>query len=194
MPQINKTKIRDTLKLKKYSVIFADDYPSYRGKYAAFVYRKKLGKGRYGTVYLAHPYDIKNNKIDVSQKFAIKKFDVPVNLNQKRYDNLIRCIKTEAGLFHRYNHVEGLLLSEQDVYLVMEYIPGCNLFNSSDESSLASELELLTFQQRVQLILQIILRLNQMHHYTPSTGNAIIHRDLKGSNIRVSFEKPKSSK
>jgi len=81
-----------------------------------------LGSGAFGKVFMT------TNKTDVSLKVAIKVLD-----KEKLHDN-IDCIMEEVAILNTLDHPNIVKYYEtyddnKYIYLVMEYITGCQLFD-----------------------------------------------------------------
>jgi serine/threonine protein kinase len=135
---------------------------------------RQVGKGATGIVYEAINDD--NNK-----KYAIKAIPQKFLENGRAMDNL----KRELKLLHGLNHnniikITGLEKTANNVYLVLEYCNGGNLYEYSYfyKSHFKTPLP----EEDVQKILrQLIKGLEYMHN------SKIVHRDIKLENILINF-------
>lgn len=130
--------------------------------------REEIGNGQYGTVYMGYPIDDEGQVIR-DKPVAIK---VLSEFNENEYD-----------IFSRYYHAEKPVILDENVYLIMEYFPGHDLFNADHE--LNTPFQNLNLGTTFELIYQLCLAINLLHHETPRSGRAVLHCDIKGTNIRV---------
>ena len=156
-----------------YEVLFLEKKPDEFTAHAIDV-RKKIGKGSHGCVYAAYPIDLATMTLDKSKLMAAKKImDIRTfNINEVKF-------------FRRFYKNSDFGTIKSDAYVLMDYLPGSQLYTITKDgsASLSSAIKKLNFSQRIQLIWNIMLSVNLMHHDTPSTGGALIHSDLNGTNI-----------
>lgn len=133
--------------------------------------KKIIGRGTFGVVYLAYAIDEKTKQVS-SEKMAVKVID-----RISEFSNI------EYEIFRRYYKAEAPLPLDGKIYLVTEYLPGHDLFDHKDE--LNEPFRNLDFGTTLELLYQISMMLNLLHHETARTGEAISHCDIKGANIRA---------
>lgn len=141
-------------------------------RYYAMNRNEILGAGSFGKVYKAYPINTVTGEMLTSKPYAVKVFKDATKFNS-----------LEASIFKRYYKAEEPVKEGSRVYFVTEYFPGQDLFN--DEYKLQPEFNNLSFGQTLELINQICIAINLIHHNTPSTGSALSHADIKGENIKV---------
>ncbi|BBM82694.1 serine/threonine-protein kinase [Candidatus Uabimicrobium amorphum] len=125
---------------------------------------KELGRGGMGVVYLARNNDLMRN---IAIKFVLDA------TSQKRF---LREAKAIARLSHpNITKIHHLDFEDENPYIEMEYVDGCDLTDYIDHSSMA-------FDDRVRLFLSIVDAVAYAHSHN------VIHRDIKPSNILVSRE------
>ena len=126
---------------------------------------KHIGDGSTGTVWLAEKRNSTNN---MKHKVAIKKMPL---FRQQRHELLFREIECMRDFKHE-NMVKsfGSYLVEDDLWVVMEYIDGCDLTKIVTVSSLADK--------HISYISRSVLSAcDYLHSY------GIIHRDIKSDAI-----------
>ncbi len=131
--------------------------------------KKQLGQGGAGIVYQAEDEQLK-------RMVAIKVLTTTGNMAG---DKLAR-FRSEAQSVARLNHPNIVTLydiaEEQDQpYLVMEYIPGQDLWAFDNSFSP----DLMPFKDALLIIDGILAALEYSHHH------AVIHRDLKPENVMI---------
>lgn len=131
----------------------------------------KLGEGLNGKVYKGQWINNKGQPITC----AIKVINDLVTFNEK-----------ELEILQQHYHAE-----KHEQYILTNFIPGKSIL--TDKFVIHPQLAQLSFLQKINLINQIVLQLNQLHHDTISTGKAVVHGDIKGSNINV-FIDPESGR
>lgn len=139
-------------------------------KYFIIDKSKFLGDGATGKVYLAYLIDPKTFKADLKRPLAAKIFSDKKTFNEK-----------EAKILGRYRRTELPIVQENRIILITEFLKGKALVD--DYNIPHADLKKLNFNQRVNLVVQILLDLNLLHHNTPTTGSAVMHSDMKGSNV-----------
>lgn len=144
-------------------------------KYFAIDCQDLLGSGAFGKVFKAYRVNDEGN-LDYTNPFAAKIFNKRKNFRKKEAEFLGRYLKTELPWDDK-----------QTIILISEFVAGEDLL-VDEETKLHPNLAKLSFFERIDLITQICHCINLFHHKTPATGSAIIHSDIKGSNIRVSFD------
>lgn len=168
--------------LDEYVVIHFKNQHIRNDRYHSIAYHKNniIGRGSYGTVYLAHPVDHDSGVIDLTTKLAVKKFRNIDELNAR-----------EATFFNSYYGQCELLHSDKFDYMVMEYISGKSIMHNNNSDStygLNNNLAKLDFCSRVKVIMNIMMTINLIHHDTPNTGTALVHGDINGSNILINLD------
>lgn len=134
-----------------------------------------IGKGAFGETYKTYLINSETGTLATSAKGEIQEFVVKIifdktTFNAKEADELSKRFKTEAPV------QDG-----NKIFLVNEYLPG------NDLDQVSKQIKSLNFQERIRIIREISLNINQTHHTTPSTGNAAVHADVKHANIRILF-------
>jgi serine/threonine protein kinase len=145
-----------------------------------------IGKGTFGSVYKIYPIDTKTNKVLRDRPLAVKVFDIARLRRDGRNDKEIKeLITTETESFARYYRAEAPLYIGDQVYFIMEYFKGHDLIiDDGDRDVLAPPFQNLSFGKTLELIQEICNALNLYHHHT-RRGDALLHNDLKGTNIRA---------
>lgn len=93
--------------------------------------------------------------------------------------------ESEAIIASRYtNMLPPIVLNDQHVLLVQEYIQGGNLVGSGGK--LNSKIAKQSVAKRLYYVVQLIEQCHLMQQTTPATGPGIIHGDLKGGNVLLS--------
>ncbi len=124
-----------------------------------------IGSGGMSKVYLGMD-KIKNEQV------AIKQLSLASEKN--RTESIIR-FKREAKIISRLSHknvvkVFDIIEEENDIYLIMEYFKGKNLYDIKQD---------FTLQEKISIIKEIADTLAYIHN------EEVIHRDLKPGNILV---------
>ena len=132
---------------------------------------KKLGQGTFGIVVLA------NHEI-TGEKVAIKILDkekIFKNSEKLRFERKIQIMKKmyHKNIVRLYNVIENY----KEIFLVMEYIPGQELFDYISYKKRLSELESCNFFQ------QIISGIEYL------SKTKVAHRDLKPENLLIDSKK-----
>lgn len=145
------------------SMVIMTDFDNY---YATIKY---LDSGQYGTVNLCMDLDTK-------ELFAVKIIKKSLLSHHAMLKSLYNEIRIQKKLCHR-NIVKLLKVFEdnENVYLVLEYIKGGNLFKKIVRENLDED-QIISFSKRLVEVVQ----------YLHSKG--IVHRDLKPENILLDQE------
>lgn len=145
--------------------------------------KRVIGRGSFGQVYFAYPINTATGKLIQEKPLAVKAFK-----------NISQIPKSEAKFFNAYYGSCEIISKDHDVYMVMNYIPGKNIMINKHKSlELDQEIRHFDFVQRADLVYNIMLAINIIHHYTPQTGHALIHGDINGSNIKYYYD-PETNK
>lgn len=136
---------------------------------------KVIGQGSFGIVYMGFPIDPTTDKPLYDKPVAVKVID------EQEFKI------SEYNIFKCYYRTEAPYKLNGQYYLVTEYFPGDDLFDRDDQ--LNPPFINLDFSTTLELIYQICLAINLLHHTTKSTGSAVVHGDIKGSNIRAQILK-----
>ncbi|KDR13365.1 probable serine/threonine-protein kinase DDB_G0288795 isoform X4 [Zootermopsis nevadensis] len=136
-----------------------------------------LGVGGWGTVYLVR----KKNGVHRGRLFAMKELprqlDVETWMGDSMFKNYMELCKTERNVCERVRNAPFLVTSyctfetEDNLYLVMEYMEGGDLY-----TFLMKRITLTEDEVRFYLA-EIILAVEKLHEM------GVIHRDLKPDNI-----------
>jgi serine/threonine protein kinase len=130
-----------------------------------------LGRGGMGVVYLAHRADG-----EFEQKVAIKLIDLPMATSTFR-ERFRQERQILAGLQHPYiaRLLDGGVTSNDDPYLVMEFVDGVPIHRYCERENLS-------LQQRLKLFLQVCEAVQFAHQ------NFVVHHDLKPDNILIAAD------
>lgn len=135
-----------------------------------------LGLGGYGIVYEAKEIDPKTGEIlEGAKPLAVKIFHKKEDADKQEI----------VDIQGRYFRDTRLIEDTQLTSLVTELLRGQDL----EKFIQTDEFKNLSYEHRIELIQQIILALNVMQNETPSTGEGLMHNDLKLGNIMVFLEK-----
>ena len=130
-----------------------------------FKFLKTIGKGTFGTVRLAE-------NIQTGQEVAIKILEKVKILQLEDKTRVEREIKILKCLRHsNIVHLYSVIQTDQALYLIMEYVPGKELFDYIITNKRLSEIEACKFYQ------QIISGVEYLHKLK------IVHRDIKPENL-----------
>lgn len=136
-----------------------------------------VGEGSFGMVYKAYFVDPVTGKRKKDKPFVAK-----VVLDKKKFD------KREGEILKRYYPLtENPVFFGNQVILVAPFFAGSDLIY---DNNLAPDIAALPFEDRANILLQLALSFNVLHHNKPS-GPAVVHSDIKGENIRI-FIDPKT--
>lgn len=134
---------------------------------ADFEVGKPLGKGKFGSVYLARE---KRTRFIVALKVLSKSLIIKQNVQHQ----LRREIELQSHLHHpNILQLYGHFYDDSRVYLVLEYAPGGELYNRLRQCKRFDEKTSATY------IKQIIDALEVCH------ARDVIHRDIKPENILI---------
>lgn len=172
----------DRLRAQGYDVVQFDQANSDNDLYHVIAFKRNdiIGRGSYGNVYKGYPVNIDTAELDKTHKLAIKIYKTTNDINQN-----------EARFFNSYYGGCQLLKSGSDTYMVMSFLPGKNIMENTKNNKntiLDIEISKFTFSKRVDLIANIMMAMNIIHHNTPKTGNALVHGDINGTNIRINMD------
>ncbi|KAM7251969.1 hypothetical protein ACFE04_023852 [Oxalis oulophora] len=135
-----------------------------------------IGKGSHGSVYKA----IREvDRLEVAVKTSSFSSSVHVlNDNLKKLESEINILSSLNKNPFVVNFLGSTTSStkENDKFLVMEYMPNGSLYDLLHISNSIP----LTWQQRVEIALQIARGVKFLHELNP---NSVIHRDIKSANI-----------
>jgi len=140
-------------------------------KIGVYEVQKSLGRGGMGEVFLGyHP--------TLERYVAIKKLSPRVQKQNNRIELLQRFFR-EGKVLAQLRHqsivqVYELVVSEPDVYMVLEYVYGCDLATILKKGGLVPS------DIGVILARQLAAALDNAHF------NGVIHRDIKPGNVMVS--------
>eukprot|EP01130_Rhizamoeba_saxonica_P008076 TRINITY_DN3263_c0_g1_i2.p1 TRINITY_DN3263_c0_g1~~TRINITY_DN3263_c0_g1_i2.p1 ORF type:complete len:472 (-),score=109.15 TRINITY_DN3263_c0_g1_i2:53-1444(-) len=142
---------------------------SFRDIHQHYDFGKSLGKGAFGTVYLA------THRI-TGEKYAIKQMDKGKVGNDK-----LPKVMRESQILDQLDHVNIVKIfdvydSKDDLYFVLEYIDCGTLFNLLKKNGLIPE-DLIA-----RYIRQVLEGLVYLH------DQGIVHRDIKGDNILLTSD------
>ena len=143
-------------------------------KLSDFLIGKRLGSGQFGRVYLAK---LKSTQFICALKIINKKR--LLKESEKCINQVRREIEIQSHLHHRnILSIYNFFWDKKNVYLVMEYAPGGELFTilHNEENGRFSEPRAAFYIKQICDALEYI----QKHH--------IIHRDIKPENILLSNE------
>ena len=136
-----------------------------------FILGKKIGEGTFGIVRKA-------THILTGEKVAVKILDKKKILEHSDKTRLEREIKILKVLHHNnIVHLYSIIQTSNSIYLIMEYIPGKELFDYIILKKRLSEIEACKFYQ------EIISGINYLHKLK------IAHRDLKPENLLLDNNK-----
>ena len=140
---------------------------------------KKIGKGATATVY--EGINCKTNKV-----VAIKTIPTEQLSERRNWENFKREISLLKSLHHEnIINIEGMEKTAHNVYVILEYCNGGNLYEYKSYYQKKNKCELNElFVQKI--IRQFIKGLEYMH------ANHTIHRDVKLENIMLNFNKYKN--
>lgn len=136
--------------------------PAANQRISEYVLEEKIGQGTFGEVWRARHH------VWADQLVAIK-----IPTDPQYISNLRREGSAIHGLDHpNIVHARGFDPYSDPPYLVMEYIPGCNLRNVIQERQLSPD-------GAVAIMQQVLEALKHAH------GNGLVHRDIKPENILI---------
>ncbi|MBS0351026.1 MAG: protein kinase [Proteobacteria bacterium] len=123
-----------------------------------------LGQGGYGKVFAG---EWKFNKVAIKQYIA-QDFSNQTRKEIRKEAMVMALVSTQSDYLVR---LRGIVLEEPHYSLVMEYLPGGDLFNLLKSS------ETLTWPRRYQIALNMTIGLHHLHE------RGVLHRDLKSLNV-----------
>lgn len=138
---------------------------------------KLKGKGCFGSAYLTYLVD-ENDNINIKE--SEENLYVTKIISKGEFDAIAfesKCFNKKSG------PSEPPIRNYDNLLIVSKYFPGFDL--SSDETS--PEVKALSFTDTANLLAQLAMAINLIHHHTASTGTGIFHGDIKGENIRVNI-------
>lgn len=153
---------------------FPADQQQQQERYYFCTRQHVLGEGTFGRVEKAYVVDGLTGEVQLDQPVAVKiakSSEVPLSQIE------------QSALEAYFPKTEPLIESDGHQILVTEFIDGKSL----DQYS-AEELNELTFEERCYIVWQLVEQLHLIHHETPQTGSAILHRDIKPQNIMFDLE------
>lgn len=138
---------------------------------------KLIGKGCFGSAYLTYLVD-ENDNINIKE--SEENLYVTKIISKGEFD----AIAFESKCFNKKSGPSEPPIGNYDnLLIVSKYFPGFDL--SSDETS--PEVKALSFTDTANLLAQLAMAINLIHHHTASTGTGLFHGDIKGENIRVNI-------
>lgn len=142
-----------------------------RNHYYRVANKYSLGSGQFGKILKCYRIDPNDPDLDQTQPYAVK------IIKTSHYNS------EEAHALQRYYFAEAPINDGEQIYIVHEFFPGETLLQR--DINLSPSLRNLDFEDSLELIHQLCLKLNSFHHLTPSTGEVTYHADIKGTNIKV---------
>jgi len=139
-------------------------------KLAQFILGKKLGKGAFATVRLAT--HIKTNKIVAIKILEKEKMKENDKLRLEREIKILKKVR-HKNIVNLYNVIN----SKKEIYIIMEYIKGTELFSYINEKKKLKENEACYFYQQIISGIEYLEKLK------------IVHRDIKPENIIIENNK-----
>ncbi len=123
-----------------------------------------LGQGGYGKVFAG---EWKFNKVAIKQ-YTAQDFSEQTRLEIRKEAMVMAKVSTQSDYLVR---LRGMILEKPNYSLVMEYLPGGDLFHLLKSS------EPLTWPRRYQIGLDMTIGLHHLHE------RSVLHRDLKSLNV-----------
>lgn len=143
-----------------------------------------LGSGGAADVYKGYRCDLKvtSNK---EVPFLANEEDLVINQSApvaiKLYKN-----GQKPSLYRKNTAGSATLMSEDGrAILITEFIDGFEIQPEFDDNP---EIKKFTFFQAVDAAWQLVIGLNQLH-YRNTKGRAVVHGDIKGSNVKIKLSK-----
>lgn len=135
-----------------------------------YEFRDVIGRGAFGKVSLVR-------EISSNQFFAIKQLQKADIMRKKQIDHL----KNEIYILNSINHpfivnVKGITQNSKHIYIVLDYIPGGELFTLLRNETRLGKLEASFYASNV------ILALEYLHL------NNVVYRDLKPENLLIDVD------
>ena len=145
--------------------------PNKKIKIDNYILNKKLGQGTFGIVVLAI-HEITGEKVAIK---ILDKEKIFQNSEKNRFERKIQIMKKmyHKNIVHLYNVIENF----KEIFLVMEYISGQELFDYITNKKRLDELESCKFYQ------QIISGIEYL------SKTRVAHRDLKPENLLLDSKK-----
>jgi serine/threonine protein kinase len=160
---------------------------------------KELGHSESSLVYSATrvntPNSNANERAIPPKNFAVKilahpavtaaksKNKDPEKIRATIKQRLIEIQNEVKHLSRRYVTEKPLIVDEKAIFIITESLRGREL--CSDDYKIHPDLVKLSFTQRTQAAAQLVSQINDLHHNKPMTGAALVHGDLKGSNVKL---------
>ena len=137
-------------------------------KLGQFIFEKKIGEGTFGKVILA--------KDEITEeRVAIKILDKQKILKETNKSKLEREIKILKLLRHNnIVHLYNVIETSTNLYLIMEYIKGIELFEYINEKHYLTEVEACKFYQQIISGIEYLGKIK------------VVHRDIKPENLLIS--------
>ena len=156
-----------------------------------------LGKGAFGEVFkgLAVPTEDICGKVVSGVRFAVKRMDTRVlQLDDAvgARDSFLESFHREINVLSRFHHPNIVRLIGFSEPSLQRRVPPCLVYELLALGSLASQLKddakaaLLSWQTRIDVLLQISTAINYLHCHNP--GHPAYHRDIKADNIALSAD------
>ena len=138
-----------------------------RAKISDFQIGKQIGKGKFGRIYIAR------SKSHLPLIFAVKVIPLRKLSSQTKIIQILREVQN-LHLTRHHRHVITLfdfLWEEKNIFIVMEYAPGLDLFTDLERNGPMDE------EKAIKVIRQVALAVQYCHSLN------IIHRDIKPENF-----------
>ncbi|MEO1621345.1 MAG: serine/threonine-protein kinase [Cyanobacteria bacterium J06632_3] len=151
----------------------AQNKPLFRGQFSIL---RRLGRGGFGTAYLAQDVTVGQRCVVKQIRYRTKKSSIAANASLEKERNQRRFQK-EARMMARlgrHQQIPCLLdhfVEKGQFYLVQEYIPGKTLSQEFHKSGIQSEAQVKDFLREMIPIIRYVHRHN------------LLHLDIKPSNI-----------
>ena len=165
IPATGNASSKHTIRLEEKNIALSNS-KQMPGQISRFQIRSQLGKGAFGTVYLAHDPIL-------DRDVALKVPRASVLASPKARTRFLREPKAAAQL--RHPHIVPVYdagIDGDDYYIAAAYIEGRTLQQHIDH-------EPITFHQAAKIVHDLALALNYAHEL------GVIHRDVKPGNIMI---------